>query len=153
MNLLPAFKLFTIYIFSIFYISVGIAHFWMTEKFMIIIPDIFPFPLFLVLLSGFFEITLGVLLLIKKYRSYACFGLVILLIAVFPANIYLYIDEGARNLYGNISQLDALVRMFFQFPLIILAYWHGRILSPKWFDYFCCYLSIPTIFYFSWILV
>ncbi len=153
MHFVILFKLFTIYILSIFYISVGVAHFLIPEKFLIIIPEIFPVPLFLVFLSGFFEILLGLLLLIKRLRYYAGIGLILLLIAVFPANIYLYLDDGVRNLYGGVSQADALIRMFFQFPLIVIAYWHSRQSSPIWFSYFCCIISIPTILYFIWILI
>jgi len=145
-------KFISIIIMSLFYIGVGLAHFIMPEKFLIIIPNSFPFPLFLVYVSGFFEILLGILLLVKKFRFFAGIGLVALLIAVFPANIFLYVDEFARQEYGGISQNQALVRMFFQIPLIVIAYWHSKEFLSKWFNYVCVIISIPTILYFFWIL-
>tara|TARA_B100001250_G_scaffold277078_1_gene239545 strand:- start:1098 stop:1517 length:420 start_codon:yes stop_codon:yes gene_type:complete len=137
---------------SLFYICVGLAHFIIPEKFLIIIPNSFTFPLLLVYVSGFFEILFGILLLAKKFRFFAGIGLVALLLAVFPANIFLYVDEFAREEYGSISQNQALVRMFFQIPLIIIACWHSKEFLSKWFNYFCVIISIPTILYFVWIL-
>ena len=113
-------KLITILIMSIFYIGVGIAHFINPQKFLDIIPPIFPAPLFLVYVSGLFEVLLGSLLIIKRFRFYAGIGLILLLIAVFPANIYLYMDDDVRQLYGSVSKQDALIRMFFQMPLRLI---------------------------------
>tara|TARA_B000000475_G_C15942427_1_gene425312 strand:+ start:639 stop:1091 length:453 start_codon:yes stop_codon:yes gene_type:complete len=145
-------KFISIIIMSMFYIGVGIGHFIMPEKFLIIIPKSFPFPFFLVYASGFFEIIFGVLLLFKKFRFFASIGLILLLIAVFPANIFLYLDEFARQAYGGVSKNQALVRMFFQIPLIFIAYWHSKEFFSKWFNYFGVIISIPTILYFLWIL-
>ena len=146
------FKFISIVIMSTFYIGVGVGHFIMPEKFLIIIPKSFPFPLFLVYASGVFEILFGFLLLFKKFRFFAAIGLIALLIAVFPANIFLYLDDFTRQAYGGVSKNQALVRMFFQIPLIIIAYWHSRDFFSKSFNYFGIIISIPTILYFIWIL-
>ena len=119
-------KLCIIIIMSVFYIGVGFAHFISPEKFLLIMPPYLPFHLELIYVSGFVEILLGVLLLIKRFRFFAGFGLIVLLIFVFPANIYLYTSDIARDAYGQISKLDALIRMFFQLPLIMIAYWHSQ---------------------------
>jgi len=145
-------KLITILIMSIFYIGVGIAHFVNPQKFLDIIPPVFPAPLFLVYISGLFEVLFGLLLIIKRFRFYAGIGLILLLIAVFPANIFLYMNDDVRQLYGSVSKQDALIRMFFQIPLIILAYWHSQEKSKKYFSYICCALSVPTVLYFISIL-
>ena len=141
-------KIITIIIMSTFYIGIGLAHFIIPDNFIILIPPSFPSPIILVYVSGFFEILFGVLLLIKKFRFYAGVGLILLLIAVFPANIFLYINQEVREAYGVISQEQALVRMFFQLPLVLIAYWHSRITEPIWFSYLCGAVSIPTIIYF-----
>ena len=141
-------KIITIIIMSTFYIGIGLAHFIIPDNFIILIPPSFPSPIILVYVSGFFEILFGVLLLIKKFRFYAGVGLILLLIAVFPANIFLYINQEVREAYGVISQEQALVRMFFQLPLVLIAYWHSRIKEPIWFSYLCGAVSIPTIIYF-----
>ena len=145
-------KLCTIIIMSLFYIGVGCAHFISPENFLLIMPPYLPFHLELIYISGFVEIFLGILLLIKRFRAFAGLGLVILLIFVFPANIYLYNSDIARDAYGQISQADALIRMFFQFPLILIAYWHSQKNTPKKTSYLYTFLSVITILYFGYIL-
>jgi len=49
----------------------------------------------------------------------------------------------------GISKTQALVRMPFQAPLIILAYWHSKENHPKWVVYFSSLIFIPTIIYFT----
>ncbi len=137
-------KIFTIIIMSILYIVIGIRHFTDPLFFLKIMPPYIPFPLELVYLSGFFEILLGVLLFFKKYRYFSGIGLVLLLVAVFPANVYLY--QAPDILCAEKS--EALVRMFFQIPLILIAFWHSLENTPKWFSLLCIVLFIPTLVYF-----
>ena len=73
--------------------------------------------------------------------------LILLLIIVFPANIYLYLSETPQKLLG-ITQLEALIRMPFQAPLIIIAFWHSKEYQPKWLDYLSAIIFVPTIIYF-----
>ena len=145
--LLKRTKILSIYIIALFYIIVGFKHFTNVDFFLIIVPPYLPFPEFIVYLSGIFEIVLGFLIIPSKSRKYAAFGLILLLIAVFPANIYLYTSETAQNLYG-IDKIDALVRLPFQIPLIIIAYWHSLNNSSNEFDLIAIFLFIPTIIYF-----
>ena len=84
------FKLITIYIMAIFYINVGIGHFINPDFFLVIVPDYLPYHLFLVYISGLFEIIFGFSLLFKKSRKFGAIGLIFLLILVFPANIFLF---------------------------------------------------------------
>lgn len=151
-RLLIFFKEITIVVFSLFYIGIGFAHFISPEPFLNIMPPYFPYHLELVYLSGFFEVLLGFLLLFKKYRLFAGYGLVLLLIAVFPANVYLFTSSIARDAYGSITQQQAFIRMLFQPLLIITAYWHATADNnyKTYFLYFIC--SIITIIYFSMIL-
>ena len=88
-------KLITIILMAYFYISVGIKHFTEPEWFLQIYPPFLPFGLAAVYISGFFEVLFGIMLLIPKTRYYAGWGLIGLLIAVFPANIYLAYTNGA----------------------------------------------------------
>ena len=146
-SLLKRTKILSIYIIALFYIIVGFKHFTNVDFFLIIVPPYLPFPEFIVYLSGIFEIVLGFLIIPSKSRKYATFGLILLLIAVFPANIYLYTSETAQNLYG-IDKIDALVRLPFQIPLIIIAYWHSLNNSSNELDSIAIFLFIPTIIYF-----
>ena len=118
-------KLITVIIMSSLYINVGIKHFTDPSYFLYIMPPYLPFPKLLVYLSGFLEMFFGVLLLFNKYRSFAGWGLLILLFLVFPANIYLAQSKEAQELI-NISTNQAILRLPFQLPMIILAYWHTK---------------------------
>ena len=68
----------------------GVMHFVKSDFFLKIMPPYIPLHLELVHLSGVFEIALGIGLLIPRFSQMAAWGIVALLIAVFPANIYLY---------------------------------------------------------------
>ena len=140
-------KSMTVYSLAILYTVVGVKHFTDLIFFLVIIPPYLPCPELLVYVSGFFEILFGVLLIPPKTRKYAAMGLIILLIAVFPANIYLFNSEIAQNSYG-ISTQFALIRLPFQIPLIVIAYWHSKENSSKKFDLIAIILFIPTIIYF-----
>lgn len=87
-------KFITIILMSCFYMNVGVKHFIEPEWFLQIMPPNFPFHLASVYISGFLEVSFGFLLLIPKTRYYAAWGLILLLIAVFPANIYLALTNG-----------------------------------------------------------
>ncbi|MED5268639.1 MAG: DoxX family protein [Candidatus Neomarinimicrobiota bacterium] len=117
------FKLITIVIMAYFYINVGIKHFTEPEWFLQIYPPFLPFGLAAVYISGFFEVLFGIMLLIPKTRYYAGWGLIVLLIAVFPANIYLAYTNGAAM---DISAAVAWGRLPFQALFIGLAYWHSK---------------------------
>ena len=138
----------SIYIMSLLYILVGIKHFSDPNFFLKIMPEYLNYHLELVYISGFFEILFGVLLIFKKTRFFGAWGVFILLICVFPANIYLFNSEAAQ-IALDISKSQALIRLPFQIPLLILAYWHSNEKSSKNFSTFCIIIFIPTIIYFS----
>ena len=132
---------------SLLYVIVGVKHFTNTDFFVAIIPPIINWKEEVVRVSGFIEVILGVLLLFNQTRKLAAWGIILLLIAVFPANIYLYFSEFARETL-NISKHQALCRMPFQIPLIIISYWHSKETHSKQFSILCVGLFIPTIIYF-----
>ena len=74
---------------AIFFIVAGIGHFVKPEMYLKIMPPYFPAPSLLVFISGVAEIAGGIGLLIRPLRRAAGWGLIALLIAVFPANIYM----------------------------------------------------------------
>ena len=114
-------KFFSIYFMGLFYLSIGIKHFTDPDWFVRIVPPILPYKIELVYISGFFEVVFGILLVIKHTRYYAGIGLIILLIAVYPANIYLALTNGAAL---DTTPFVAWGRLPFQFVFIGLAYWH-----------------------------
>ena len=85
----------TIYCLATLYIVIGIKHFTETEFFIKIIPSYLNYKKELVIISGVIEIILGFLLFFKFTRKIASWGIILLLLAVFPANIYLILQEKA----------------------------------------------------------
>ena len=118
------FKQITIYLMSLFYVFGGIKHFTNVGWYMKIMPPYLSYHKELVYLSGAFEIILGIMLVFEKTRFLSGWGLILLLIAVFPANIYLAQTNGATI---NISPVLAWGRLPFQAVFIGLAYWHSTV--------------------------
>ena len=113
---------------SFFYIRIGIQHFTNpVDPFLHIIPPALKsIGLELVYISGYFEIVLGVLLLIPKTRKIAALGLILLLIAVYPANLYLAFYELPQKLTGYDPFMVSWIRLPMQFIFLGLAYWHSK---------------------------
>jgi uncharacterized membrane protein len=132
---------------SLLYVIVGVKHFTKTDFFVTIVPPIINCKEEVVLVSGLIEVILGILLLFNQTRKLAAWGIILLLIAVFPANIYLYLSEIARETL-SISKNQALYRLPFQIPLMIISYWHSKEIHSKQLSIICGGLFIPTIIYF-----
>ncbi len=122
---LYCFKIITIVIMSAFYVQIGIKHFTDPNWFMPIMPPALPYHLELIYISGGFEILFGLMLIFKRTRFLAGWGLILLLIAVYPANIYLAFNTDAQNDMNISSFLASWVRLPIQFIFIGLAYWHS----------------------------
>lgn len=104
---------------------VGVLHFVRPDGFVKIVPRFLPAPYALVLVSGAFEILFGLGLLPRRTRRWSSYGLVALLIAVFPANI----NMAVHHLDLNGTPLPTWVlwaRLPFQLVFIALALWVGR---------------------------
>jgi uncharacterized membrane protein len=74
---------------AIFFVAGGANHFREPDFYRQIVPKMFPSPAMLVILSGICEIAGGIGLLIRPLRPAAGWGLIALLLCVFPANIYM----------------------------------------------------------------
>ena len=120
------FKTLFIYIMGIGYIWVGFQHFTDTSFFFKIMPPSFPLHKESVYVSGVLEILFGSGIIIKKTRFYASWGIIFLLIAVYPANIYLAYSEDAQQAIGVSSFSASWVRLPIQFILIALAYFSSK---------------------------
>lgn len=118
-------KLITVYFMSISYTYVGIRHFIDPDFFLAIMPNYLPFHLEFVYLSGIAEVSFGVLLFFKKTRTFASYGLIILLISVFPANLHLVESELSQSILGA-TKNQTIMRLPFQILFISLAYWHSK---------------------------
>ena len=101
-----------------FLMTAGVTHFVNPGFFLKIMPPYLPFHLELVYLSGLFEIALGISLLIPRLSHIAAWGIIALLIAVFPANIYLYQNQEIVPASPTVH----FVRLLLQGVLIFWAY-------------------------------
>lgn len=102
-----------------FYIAAGINHFVSPGTYNKIMPSYLPYHYMLIYISGIFESGLGILLLFSRTRRFAAWGLIALLIAVFPANVQMLINYLKNN---NPKLWIAVVRLPLQIPLIWWAY-------------------------------
>ena len=118
-------KLGSLILMSLFYIFAGYRHFVAPEFYLRMMPPYIPFHEAMVFLSGVAEVALGVALLVPQLRTYAAWGVIALLIAVFPANLYMAM---ANVPFGEAPTPGWLLwaRLPFQLPLIAWAWWHTR---------------------------
>jgi uncharacterized membrane protein len=109
----------------IFYLVAGVNHFRDPGSYLKIIPAYLPFPQFLNLLAGFFEISFAVLLIFAKTRAFAAWGIILLLIAFFPVHIRMVGDAPLQLGSLTVTPLLAWIRLIILQPLLILwAWWY-----------------------------
>ena len=111
------------YLLAIFMGTAGTMHFANPTFFLKIMPPYLPLHDELVSVSGIFEVLLGVLLLVPQTSRKAAWGIVALLIAVFPANLYLYQHQDILPA----SPIIHLLRLPLQGVFILWAYWHTKL--------------------------
>jgi uncharacterized membrane protein len=117
------FKLVMKWLFAAIFLMAGTLHWLRPEFFVKVMPPYLPWHLELVYISGVFEIVLGVLLLIPKCQVLAAWGLVALLIAVFPANVHMALHASD---YRDFPASAIWLRLPLQGVLIAWAYWFTR---------------------------
>ena len=117
---------FSLFGLSLFFIYFGIDHFINPEFYLSIMPPAFPLHAEAVYISGFFEILGGISVLIAPLRKIAGWGLVALLICVYPANIYMAITPEA---FPEIS----IGLLYFRLPLqFLFIYWAYSATRPHY---------------------
>lgn len=117
------FKLGMKWLFGILFILAGLNHFRNPGFYVKIMPPYLPWHPQAVLWSGVFEVLLGGLLLVPRTSNWAAWGLIALLIAVFPANLHMAMNT---ELYPRISATLLYARLPLQGALIAWAYWFTR---------------------------
>jgi uncharacterized membrane protein len=111
------------------FLFAGTVHLIRPGLFLPIMPPGIPWPMGCILISGVFELLGGVGLLVAKERilKLAGVGLILLLLAVFPANIYMAVEH--IQVDGIPSQpWMAWARLPVQ-PVLIAAVWWASGLS------------------------
>lgn len=105
------------------FVTAGVAHFIAPEFFVEIVPPMLPDPPLLVALSGVAEILGGIGLLVPRMRRAAAVGLILLLVAVFPANVQMLRNWLAKG-GGGWYELLLWIRLPLQ-PLLV--WWVARV--------------------------
>jgi|AntRauTorckE6833_2_1112554.scaffolds.fasta_scaffold10600_3 uncharacterized membrane protein len=81
-------RLISRYLLAVFFILAGINHFISPEVYLSMMPPWLPAQELLNAISGAAEIAGGIGILIPRTRKAAAIGLILLMIAIFPANIH-----------------------------------------------------------------
>jgi len=107
---------------AIFFIVAGCLHFIFPTSYMKVMPPWLPEHYLLVLVSGGFEILGGIGVLFKPLRRSAGLGLILLSLAVLPANVQMLLNalaDGTATIW--------LVLLALRLPLqLLLIYWIWR---------------------------
>jgi uncharacterized membrane protein len=113
------------WLFTVVMVVAGANHFIDPDTYMAMMPDVLPAPLALVYISGIAEIAGGLGLILPATRKLAAWGLILLFLAVFPANINMAIN--GLPLAGNELPAWALWgRLPLQLVFIAWAFWYTR---------------------------
>jgi len=110
-------------LFALFFLGSGINHFLRTGFYLRMMPPYLPLHLELVQISGVAEIVLGVLLLIPRTSAAAAWGLIALLVAVFPANMQMALHP---DTFPEFRPAVLLMRLPLQAVFIAWSFWYAR---------------------------
>jgi uncharacterized membrane protein len=108
---------------SLAFIAAGANHFVSPDFYLQMMPPYLPAHRELVIISGVFEILGGLGVLVPRLRSSAGWGLVLLLLAVFPANLHMALHP---EQFPDIGSVALYARLPFQVLFIAWAYWATR---------------------------
>jgi len=112
---------------AIFFILAGCLHFVFPASYMKIMPPWLPWHFALVMMSGMFEMAGGLGVLFHFTRRFAGYGLILLSLAVLPANLQMLLNA---RVAGDALAWQALLLM--RLPLqLLLIFWIWRATQPK----------------------
>ena len=112
-----------LFLLALGFVTAGVQHFTGPESFVAIVPPYLPVPLALVYISGVAEILGGLGVIPYATRKWAGWGLIALLIAVYPANIHMAMNPDE---FPDVSETFLYGRLPFQFVLFAWVWWATR---------------------------
>jgi len=119
-----------LWVMAAFYVFAGVMHFANPDFYLQLMPPWLPWHLELVYVSGVAEIVLGLLVLPPATRRLAAWGIVALLVAVFPANLHVALNgivlQGLPAWMPEPTTTANWVRLPFQAVLVAWAWWYTR---------------------------
>ncbi|MDP7033917.1 MAG: hypothetical protein QF752_05445 [Planctomycetota bacterium] len=113
------------------FVWIGIVHFLDPGWFEPIVPAVLGSPTFWVYASGVCEIGLGVAFAIPRTRKRASLGLAALLLALYWANLNMWIHDLSLGDGSSLSRTGHVLRAGIQFLLILTVLWVGGWLPGK----------------------
>lgn len=117
-------RIFSVYLLGLLFVAAGVLHFLRPGGYARIVPPFLPYPLALVYISGVAEIVGGLGLLVPALRPWAGAWLVLLLVAVFPANVYMAVAPERAGL--GIAPVWLWLRLPLQLVLVVWVVWAAR---------------------------
>jgi uncharacterized membrane protein len=109
------------------YLAAGANHFRVPDMYIRIIPQYIPLPKLLNILAGFFEILFGFLLIFKRARILAAWGIILMLIVFLPVHIDMVIRAPFQLGSVYVTPLIAWIRLVVLQPLLIgWAWWYTK---------------------------
>lgn len=110
---------------TVFMVGAGINHFRAPEPYVAMMPEALPAPLELVYISGVAEIMGGLGLILPATRKLAAWGIILLLVAVFPANVNMAVNDLSLG-DTRVPTWALWARLPLQLVGIAWAYWFTR---------------------------
>jgi len=107
-----------LYVMAAFYGAAGVNHFLSPGFYLKVMPPYLPAPELLNAASGVIEIVLAVALLFGRTRRLAAWGIIALLVAIFPVHVYMW--QARDTVFADYDRTLLLLRMPFQ--LIFMAW-------------------------------
>lgn len=118
------------YVMGLLYIGAGVLHFVAPKVYARVVPPRLPKPVALVYLSGIAEIVLGSGVLIQRTRRRSAWGIIALLVAVFPANVHMATSDVATDAMPDriegVARAALWIRLPLQGVLMLWAWWYTR---------------------------
>jgi len=115
-----------LYLLSLQLCLAGFMHLLQPDFFVAIIPAGLPNPEWLNVISGLCEIVIGVYLLEPRTRVLAAWGAIALAIAVFPANVNMFLENIGPEGPGSGDPFANAFRLPWQAVFIAWAWWYTR---------------------------
>jgi uncharacterized membrane protein len=112
-------------LFGLPFICIGVMHFVTPEIFVPLVPSAIGVPMFWVLLSGIFEVGVGIGICFNKTQRAAYGILILMLIVLYTANINMWVNDIPFN-GQQMSNKGHMLRGVIQAVMILLSVWFGE---------------------------
>ena len=112
-----------IYVYVLFFVGAGLNHFLNPQFYDAIVPSFIPYPRFVHQFTGILEILIPILFL-TKYRKEAAIMMIILLVILYGANLYVWINNlpYGRNYWSNQQHFFRFILQLFYIGIAYIIY-------------------------------